>query len=93
MAKAIDAVLWSSSPGQKRLRIALAIVVWSNSTCAIWQGDQDRMVPYAHGAWLANNVPGARLHLQPGEGHLSLSVASLDRILDNLLDLAGLTAR
>jgi len=57
---------------------------------AIWQGDQDKMVPFAHGQWLAANVPGARAHLLPGEGHLSLTVSSLDRILDDLLDLAGL---
>jgi len=60
---------------------------------AIWQGDQDRMVPYEHGAWLAKHVPGARGHLLPGEGHLTLSVSQLDRILDDLLDLAGLSGR
>ncbi|MBV9451866.1 MAG: alpha/beta fold hydrolase [Streptosporangiaceae bacterium] len=57
---------------------------------AIWQGDQDRMVPYAHGEWLAAHVQGARAHLLPGEGHLTLTVTSLERILDDLLDLAGL---
>jgi pimeloyl-ACP methyl ester carboxylesterase len=57
---------------------------------AIWQGDQDKMVPFAHGQWLAASIPGARAHLLPGEGHLSLTVSSLDRILDDLLDLAGL---
>ena len=56
---------------------------------AIWQGDQDRMVPFAHGQWLAANIGGARAHLLSGEGHLSLTVSSFDRILDDLLDLAG----
>ena len=56
---------------------------------AIWQGDQDRMVPFAHGQWLAAHVPGARVHLEPGAGHLTMVVTMVDRILDDLLDLAG----
>jgi pimeloyl-ACP methyl ester carboxylesterase len=59
---------------------------------AIWQGDQDRMVPHAHGRWLAEHITGARAHLLPGEGHLTLTVTSMDRILDDLLDLAGISA-
>ena len=59
---------------------------------AVWQGDQDRMVPFAHGQWLAAAVRGARVHLMPGDGHLSLTVRAFDRILDDLLDLAGLGA-
>ena len=56
----------------------------------VWQGDQDQMVPFAHGQWLAARVRGARVHLMPGDGHLSMTVSALDRILDDLLDLAGL---
>jgi len=56
---------------------------------AIWQGDQDNMVPFAHGQWLAANIPGARAHLLPGEGHLTMTVSALGRVLDDLLDLAG----
>jgi pimeloyl-ACP methyl ester carboxylesterase len=51
---------------------------------AVWQGGQDRMVPFAHGQWLAAHIPTARVHLYPDEGHLSLGVASLDRIVAEL---------
>jgi pimeloyl-ACP methyl ester carboxylesterase len=63
---------------------------------AIWQGGQDRMVPFAHGAWLAQHIPGAQVHFYPDEGHLSLAVASLERIVTDLAALgkaASATAR
>jgi pimeloyl-ACP methyl ester carboxylesterase len=56
---------------------------------AIWQGGQDRMVPFAHGAWLASQLPGASVHLLPGEGHLTLAATAFGEILAELLDLAG----
>jgi pimeloyl-ACP methyl ester carboxylesterase len=56
---------------------------------AIWQGDEDRMVPFAHGEWLAANVPLARARLRPGEGHVTLAVRRFGEILDDLLTLAG----
>lgn len=55
---------------------------------AIWQGEQDRMVPVAHGRWLAAHIPGAREHLYPEHGHLSLGVAQLPAILADLTEHA-----
>ena len=57
---------------------------------AVWQGTEDKMVPFAHAEWLIANVPGARPHLAEGEGHLSLRNRMPD-ILDDLLDLAGMS--
>jgi pimeloyl-ACP methyl ester carboxylesterase len=51
----------------------------------IWQGEDDRMVPLAHGQWLAEHVRGARAEFRPGEGHLSITVARYGEILDDLL--------
>jgi pimeloyl-ACP methyl ester carboxylesterase len=55
---------------------------------AVWQGGQDLMVPPAHGRWLAERIPNCTGHLHPGEGHLSLAVGALDRIVADLADLA-----
>ena len=55
---------------------------------ALWQGGQDFMVPFAHGEWLAAKVPGARSHMHPEEGHLSLFASRLGEILDDLLEHA-----
>jgi hypothetical protein len=47
------------------------------------------MVPFTHGQWLAARIPGARAHLERGEGHLTMTVTAIGRILDDLLDVAG----
>ncbi len=53
---------------------------------AIWAGGQDAMVPYAHGKWLAANVPGAVAHLLDDAGHLTL-VVKLEEVLVEVLKL------
>jgi pimeloyl-ACP methyl ester carboxylesterase len=51
----------------------------------IWQGGEDRFVPFAHGEWLARHVPGARAELREGDGHLSIVIGSYGEVLDGLL--------
>ncbi len=58
----------------------------SNATpVAVWQGDQDLMVPYGHGQWLASALPAARSHFVPGAGHMNLPFGA---VFDELLELA-----
>src|SRR5262249_53303693 len=40
----------------------------------VWHGREDRFVPYQHGRWLAEHVPGAEPHLSDTDGHLTLLV-------------------
>jgi pimeloyl-ACP methyl ester carboxylesterase len=52
---------------------------------SIWQGRHDLMVPFDHGRWLAENVPGADAHLLEAEGHVSLVIGAYGDVLDGLL--------
>ena len=52
----------------------------------LWQGEQDLMVPPAHGRWLADAMPGCRARLLPDDGHLTML---LNRPAEILADLAS----
>ncbi len=51
----------------------------------LWQGNDDFMVPHAHGYWLEKNIPTAKLHFVPGEGHISLGENQRAAIIANAL--------
>jgi pimeloyl-ACP methyl ester carboxylesterase len=64
---------WGFAPSDVRVPVAL------------WQGSEDRMVPYAHGEWLAAHLPDVRAHLLTGEGHLSVGIGRFDEIVEESL--------
>jgi pimeloyl-ACP methyl ester carboxylesterase len=55
----------------------------------LMHGRHDRFVPFRHGEWLAENVPGVEARLLEDEGHISLTVNRLDELYDWLLARMG----
>lgn len=51
----------------------------------LWQGSEDLMVPFAHGQWLRERIPGVTAHLEQGRGHLDIMLGHLETWLDELL--------
>ena len=51
----------------------------------VWHGVEDKMAPFAHGEWLAANIPGVKPHLMSGHGHLSIGVREIGAMLDELM--------
>jgi pimeloyl-ACP methyl ester carboxylesterase len=47
----------------------------------LWQGRHDAMVPYGHGAWLAERIPGVDARLSEEDGHLSLLTRRVPEVL------------
>ncbi len=39
----------------------------------LWHGRRDRFVPFQHGQWLAERIPGVEAHLTETDGHVTLA--------------------
>ncbi|MHB8588253.1 MAG: alpha/beta fold hydrolase [Candidatus Dormibacteraceae bacterium] len=50
----------------------------------LWHGERDRLVPLAHGRYLASRLPGCKSSFLPEDGHLS-PLTRLSEILDWLV--------
>jgi len=51
----------------------------------LWYGSDDRLAPPAHGLWLSQNLPQARLVWREGEGHFGI-YEHLGEMLDTLTE-------
>jgi pimeloyl-ACP methyl ester carboxylesterase len=51
----------------------------------LWQGGEDLMVPFAHGEWLRDRIPGVTPHLEHGQGHLEVLLGGVEVWVDELI--------
>jgi pimeloyl-ACP methyl ester carboxylesterase len=52
----------------------------------VWHGRHDQFVPFQHGQWLAEHVPGAESELSDDDGHLTLLATKVGDVHNWLLD-------
>lgn len=60
-----DDIAFNSAWGFDPAAIALPVKVW--------HGRDDRFVPFGHGHWLADTIPGAQAELRDDDGHLTVA--------------------
>nr|WP_243704907.1 alpha/beta hydrolase [Micromonospora sp. KC723] len=58
----------------------------------LWHGAEDTFAPVGHARWLAGQIPGAEIEVQPGAAHFD-AVEELPRVLGWLTEAGAATAR
>jgi pimeloyl-ACP methyl ester carboxylesterase len=56
----------------------------------LWQGEQDKFVPYGHGVWLAAHIPEVDARLTAEDGHITLAERRVPEVHAWLLEQAAL---
>jgi pimeloyl-ACP methyl ester carboxylesterase len=54
-----------------------------------WHGEQDKFVPFTHGVWLSERLPGVEARLTPEDGHLTLYEHRVPEVHAWLLERSG----
>jgi pimeloyl-ACP methyl ester carboxylesterase len=55
----------------------------------LWQGRQDKMVPFAHGEWLAERIPNVEARFTEEDGHVTLAANRIPETHEWLMAKSG----
>jgi pimeloyl-ACP methyl ester carboxylesterase len=66
-------------------KLELATIDTALTRVLIWHGANDTFAPVTHAYWLADQIPGAEIHVQPDAAHFD-AMEALPRILPWLTD-------
>jgi pimeloyl-ACP methyl ester carboxylesterase len=84
--RAVQAALASCNDGWIEDDIALFHSPWGFDPASIsipvkvWHGLEDRFVPFEHGRWLAEAIPGAQAELRDHDGHLTVVAGRIGEV-------------
>lgn len=70
----LEALPWGFDLGEVKMPVRL------------WHGEEDRLVPPAHGRYMAKALPNCQARFVPGEGHVSLIARYYEEILKGMLE-------